>query len=56
MRIIALIDDNAMIERILRHLKVWNPPPASIQQSGRDPPSPDGVTVPITYYLVPDIA
>jgi len=28
MRIIALIDDTVVIERILRHLKVWDPGPA----------------------------
>ncbi len=27
MRIIAFIDDTDIIERILKHLNVWNPPP-----------------------------
>jgi len=56
MRIIALIDDDAVIERILRHLKVWDPGPATIQPAGRDPPWPQGENLPLTYHPVPDIA
>jgi hypothetical protein len=30
MRIMALIDDSAVIERILKHLKVWDPGPSGV--------------------------
>ena len=56
MRIIALIDDTAVIERILRHLTVWDPGPAPIHPADCDPPWPQGQTLPITYHPVPDIA
>jgi hypothetical protein len=35
MRIITLIDDSTVIERILRNLKVWNPGPTPVQPAGR---------------------
>lgn len=38
MRIIALIDDCDFIERILKHLNVWNPQPKTISPAGPDPP------------------
>ncbi len=53
MRIIALIDDAAVIERILKHLKVWDPGPAPIRPAGRDPPWPKGETLAITYHPGP---
>jgi hypothetical protein len=56
MRIIALIDDSAVIKRILKHLKVWDPGPAPVQPAGRDPPWPKGENLPLTYHPVPDIA
>jgi len=56
MRIIALIDEPAIIERILKHLQVWTPGPAPIQPAGRDPPWPKGENLPLTYHSVPDIA
>ena len=56
MRIIALIDDAGVLERILRHLKVWGPIPDPISPAGRDPPWPDGETLPLTYHPVLDIA
>jgi hypothetical protein len=56
MRIIALLDDVAVIERILRHLRTWDPRPAPVQPAGRDPPWPPGETLPITYHPVADIA
>jgi hypothetical protein len=38
MRMVALIDDRAVIERILRHLGLW---PQGVRiPSGADPPSP----------------
>ncbi len=39
MRIIALIDDADVVERILRHLKVWDPIPDPISPAGPDPHS-----------------
>ncbi len=56
MRIMALIDEPAVIERILRHLNAWDPGPAPIQPAGRDPPWPQGENLPLTYHPVPDIA
>ena len=59
MRIIALIDDADdadIIERILKHLNVWDPQPKSISPAGPDPPWPQGETIPLTYHPVPDIA
>lgn len=56
MRIIALIEQPCVIQRILKHLGAWAPRP-----SGPDPPSgpaawPSGVTLPLTYHPVSDIA
>ncbi len=56
MRIIALIDDANVVERILRHLKVREPIPEPISSAGPDPPWPDGETRPPTYHPVADIA
>ncbi len=56
MRIIALIDDGDVIERILKHLNVWDPPLEVLSPAGPDPPRPQGETIPLTYHPVPDIA
>ena len=56
MRVIALIDDADVIERILRHLTVWDPPPEPRSATGPDPPVPKGETLALTYHPVPDIA
>ncbi len=56
MRIIALIDDDDVIERILTHLNVWDPLPDPFKPSGPDPPWPKGETLPLTYHPLPDIA
>jgi hypothetical protein len=56
MRIIALIDNADVIERILKHLKVWDAQPEIISPAGPDPPWPQAETLPITYHPVPDIA
>ena len=56
MRIIALIDDTDVIERILKHLKAWDPQPETISPAGPDPPLPQGETIPLTYHPVPDNA
>ncbi len=56
MRIITLIDDVDVVERILRHLHQWDPQPDTLTPAGPDPPLPQGETLPLTYHLVPDIA
>ena len=56
MRIIALIDDVDVVERILRHLDQWDPLPDTLAPAGPDPPLPQGETLPLTYHPVPDIA
>ncbi len=56
MRIMALIDDIDVIERILKHLNVWDPLPDIISPAGPDPPLPKGETLPLSYHPVPDIA
>jgi hypothetical protein len=44
------------IERILRHLSVWDPQPQTRSPAGPDPPWPNGETMPLTYHPVADIA
>ena len=56
MRIIALIDDVDVVERILKHLKVWDPQPDTLTPAGPDPPLPQRETLSLTYHPVPDIA
>ena len=51
MRVIALIEDPAVIERILSWLGLWEPTRAS----GPAPPA-DRPSLPLTYHPVPDIA
>ena len=51
MRVIALIEDPAVIERILSWLGLWEP----LRPVGRSPPT-DPPSLPITYDAVPDIA
>ena len=56
MRINALIDDVDVVERIRKHLKVWDPQPDTITPAGPDPPLPQGEALSLTYHPVPDIA
>lgn len=56
LRIIALIDDADVIEHILEHLTVWDPPPEPRSATGPDPPVPKGETLPFTYHPVPNVA
>ena len=58
MRVIALIEDPAVVRRILQHLGRWAPEPA-----GPGPPAPApapewpaNAVIPLTYHAVPDIA
>ncbi|HEY5636504.1 MAG TPA: transposase [Burkholderiales bacterium] len=57
MRVIALIDDAAIIRKILRHVGLWAPQQSRRSQIGppaRDPPTQ---SMPVlTYHPVPDIA
>ena len=48
MRVIALIEDPAVIERILAWLGLWQPLPASVPSPPENPQ--------LTYHPVPDIA
>lgn len=52
LRIIALIDDSEVIERILRRLILWDPPNDNLSPAGPDPPFPKGETIPLTYHPV----
>jgi len=56
MRLIAVIDEPAVIRRILKHLRLWNPHPKAPDHPARDPPWPAGTTSPLTYHPVPDLA
>jgi hypothetical protein len=57
MRVIALIDDKAVIRKILSHLGLWAPQTAA--GNGPGPPAPDPPKLAahiLTYHPVPDIA
>jgi hypothetical protein len=56
MRIVAVIDEPAVIRRILKHLRLYNPHPKEPHHPARDPPWPAHTTIPLTYHPVPDIA
>jgi hypothetical protein len=56
MHIIALIDNADVVDRILRHLNLWDPPPETFHCVGPDLPSPKGETIPLSYHPEPDIA
>ena len=51
MRVIALIADPAVIERILSWLGLWDPP----QPRGPSPPG-EHAPPPLTYHPAPDLA
>jgi hypothetical protein len=51
MRVIALIEDPTVIERILSWLGMWQPRRAC----GPSPPA-EHASLPLTYHPVPDIA
>jgi hypothetical protein len=57
MRVISLIDDAAVIRKILRHLGLWAPQQAPRTQTGPPAHDPPGQFTPVlTYHPVPDIA
>ena len=56
MRVIALIDDPAVVRRILEHLGRWGPEPAERGPPVDAPDWPPNAVIPITYHPVPDIA
>ena len=54
MQFLAVIEEEPVIEKILRHIKAWNPQPPL-----RAPPNddwPENSQIPLTYHPVPDIA
>lgn len=51
MRVIALIEDPAVIERILTWLDLWEP----LEPSGPSPPG-GRLSLALTYHPIPDIA
>ena len=57
MRKIALIDDAAVIRKILTHLGLWAPQHAPKRYLGLPAPDPPEQSKPVlTYHPVPDIA
>lgn len=56
MRIIALIDDPAVIRRILQHLGCWAPEALERGPPGQAPQWPANTVIPLTYHPIPDIA
>jgi hypothetical protein len=56
MRVIALIDDAAVVRRILEHLGCAAPEPAARGPPVQAPEWPANAVIPLTYHPVPDIA
>jgi len=58
MRVIAVIDDRRVVEKILRHLGAWHDPPAhrSLGEGGPPRPPPGGLPGPYTYEPCDDVA
>jgi hypothetical protein len=53
MRVIAVIDDPRLVQKILRHLVAWHAPPASLSPPGGSRPyiyAPCGDTDPMPDY------
>ncbi len=57
-RIMAMIEDNGGIEKILAHLKLWDPRPPSQTPPPDDEEDdwPGNSQIPLTYCPLPDIA
>jgi hypothetical protein len=56
MRVIARIDDAAVVRRILEHWRRWAPDPAARGPPVQTPEWPANAVIPLTYHHVPDIA
>lgn len=56
LRIIALIGDVGVIERIHEHLKTWDPQRDTLAPAGPGPPLPRGETIPLSCLTVADSA
>jgi hypothetical protein len=58
MRVLAVIDDPRLVEKILRHLRAWHDPPAGRRLGAGRPAglSPLGATGPYTYEPCDDVA
>jgi hypothetical protein len=56
MRVMALIEDPPIIEKILRHLRLWDPRPPGPAPPSEDLDWPDNCQIPLTYAPLPDIA
>jgi len=55
MRFLAVIEEEPVIERILRHVGAWGPtPPLRAPPEEADWPAKS--QIPLTYHPVPDIA
>ena len=54
-RIMALIEDPPVIEKILKHLHLWDYRPPSQVPPADDLGWPENSQIPITYALLPDI-
>jgi len=57
-RVIAVIDDPRLVEKVLRHHGAWHDPPACLPQPRRRQAglSPPGATGPCTYEPCDDVA
>jgi len=56
MRIIALVDEAEIFERILKQLKVWDAPPEPRSTGDPNPPLSKGETLPLSYQPMLGIA
>ena len=56
MRVIALIDDLAIVRRILEHLGLWAPEASEPGPPAQAPEWPANALIPLTYHPLPDIA
>lgn len=56
MRIMTLIEDPPIIEKILKHLHLWEPRPPGPSPPAQETDWPVGSQLPLTYVPVPDIA
>jgi hypothetical protein len=56
MRLMALIEDEPVIEKILKHLHLWDPCTQSQAPPTEDIDWPSNRQIPLTYAPLPDIA